>query len=236
MKNIAARFVVFSFLFCIPLIILMTSSVKAMAEDKVVIGYFSTENQENFEKNVKPTFERLNGNCKKCEIVNLTPYDEKGSYSEKDLLEKMKTSQDIAFYFFSWNKKATDKNKDLLSALSEKIESGKLVIAATGQAAEGEPVLPLSRTLMGQVKDAIIIGEIIGNERMVPQSYYGPEMLTAIRAPKDIASQGAGPLYFIARLANSWGKRKPTEWLEHFKTKKAKSRKIWLDVDDLVGK
>lgn len=208
-----------------------------MAEDKVVVGYFSMENQEAFEKSVKPAFERLNGGCKKCEIVNLTPYDEKGVYSENDLLEKLKNAPaEISFYFFSWNKKATERNKELIGVLSEKIASEKLVIAPTGQAAEGETGLPLSRTLMGQTKDVIIIGEIIGNERMLPQSYFGPEMLTAIRAPKEFANQGMGPMYFTARLANNWGKRKPAEWLQHFKTKKTKSRKIWLDADDLFGR
>ncbi|HEY8271325.1 MAG TPA: hypothetical protein VIG33_10595 [Pseudobdellovibrionaceae bacterium] len=237
MNNIAVRFyirfIIFSFVFYTTFV----TSAKAMAEDKVVIGYFSTENQETFEKNVKPAFERLNGACKKCEIMNLTPYDEKGVYSEKDLLEKLKNSPpEISFYFFSWNKKATDRNKELISALGEKIEGGKLVIAPTGQAAEGEPGLPLSRTLMGQTKDVIIIGEIIGNERMLPQSYFGPEMLTALRAPKDLAVQGMGPMYFVGRLANNWSKRKPEEWLQHFKTKKIKSRKIWLDADDLFGR
>jgi hypothetical protein len=233
MKNIAARFIAFSFLFSSTLVV----SVKAIAEDKVVIGYFSTESQEVFEKNIKPAFERFKGNCKNCEIVNLTPYNDTGAYSEKELLEKLKNpSMEVSFYFFSWNKKATAQNKDLIALLGEKVDGGKLVIAPTGQAAEGEPGLPLSRTVMGQAKDVIIIGEIIGNERMLPQSYFGPEMLTAIRAPKDLASQGTGPIYFASRLANNWTKRKPVEWLQHFKAKKTKSRKIWLDADDLLGR
>ncbi len=233
MKNIAMRFIVFLSLFSSALLV----SVKVMAESKVVIGYFSTENQEAFTNKAKPAFERLKGNCKNCEIVNLTPYDDKGAYSEKGLVEKLKNPpQEIAFYFFSWNKKATDRNKELIEALGNEVESGKLVIAPTGQAAIGESGLPLSRTVMGQTKDVIIIGEIIGNERMLPQSYFGPEMLTAIRAPKDFSNQDMGALYFAARLAINWNKRKPADWLQHFKIKKIKSRKIWLDADDLLDR
>jgi hypothetical protein len=235
MKNIALRLFAFSLLFSIT----ATVSVNALAVDdgKVVIGYFSTEKQEDFEKKIKPVFEQLKGSCKNCELMNLTPYDDKGNYSEKDLLEKVKNPPvEMAFYFFSWNKKATDQSHDLIQVLSDKVDSGKLVIAPAGHAADGEPGLSLSRTIMGQSKDVIIIGEITGNERILPQSYFGPEMMTAIRAPKEFQGQGYSPLYFATRLAAVWSKRKPAEWLQHFKTKKIKSRKIWLDADDLLGR
>ncbi|MBS1969608.1 MAG: hypothetical protein JSU04_04850 [Bdellovibrionales bacterium] len=235
MQNIALRLIAFSLLFSVA----TTVSVNALAADdgKVVIGYFSTEKQEDFEKKITPVFDSFKGSCKNCELVNLTPYDDKGNYSEKDLLEKVKNPPpEVSFYFFSWNKKASDQTKDLIQILGEKVDSGKLVIAPTGHAAEGEPGLALSRTVMGQAKDVIIIGEIIGNERMMPQSYFGPEMLTAIKAPKEYQGQGYSPLYFATRLAAVWNKRKPTEWLQHFKTKKIKSRKIMLDENDLLGR
>lgn len=235
MKNIALRLMTFSLVFSA----VFATAVKAVADDsKVVIGYFSTENQEDFDKKIKPVFESFKGsNCKNCELVNLTPYDDKGNYSEKDLLEKVKNPPaEMTFYFFSWNRKVNPQNQGLIPVLSEKVESGKLVIAPTGHAAEGESGLPLSRTVMGQAKDVIIIGEITGNERMLPQSYFGPEMMTGIRAPKDYAGQGYSPLYFATRLAAVWNKRKPAEWLQHFKTKKIKSRKIWLDENDLLGR
>jgi hypothetical protein len=120
--------------------------------------------------------------------------------------------------------------------LSEKITSGKLVLASTGQALAGEPGSPLSRTIMGQTKDAIIIGETTGRERMLPQSFFGPEMLTAINAPKEHEGKGVSPLYFAAKWAGVWSKRTPAEWLAHFKTKKMKSRKIFLDANDLLGR
>ncbi len=235
MKNIALRLFVFSLLISTA----MSVAVKSFANDesKVVIGYFSTESQADFEQKIKPVFESFKGKCKNCELVNLTPYDEKGNYSEKDLLEKVKNPPtDVAILYFSWNKKVSPQNQGLIPILGEKVENGKLVIAPAGHAAEGESGLPLSRTVMGQSKDVIIIGEITGNERILPQSYFGPEMMTAIRAPKEYAGQGYSPLYFATRLAAVWDKRKPAEWLQHFKAKKVKSRKIWLDVNDLLGR
>jgi hypothetical protein len=206
-------------------------------EKKIEVGYFSTQSAEYFEKTVKPLFDEFKGSCKDCEIVNLTPYDEKGLYLEKALVEKLKSdAPEIQFYFFDWNKKMSDPMRPLVSLLNDKIQKGQLVLAPTGQAAEGEPGSALSGTLMGQAKDVVIIGETTGRERMLPQSYFGPEMLTAIYAPKEHSEKGVGPLYFAARWASVWNKRSPDEWLSHFKTKKIKNRKIFLDTTDLLGR
>ncbi len=227
MKNIALRFV--------SIFVAFVYFQQAFAESKVVVGYFSTESMDHFEKNVKPLFEEFKGGCKACEIVNLTPYDEKGGYSEKDLLEKIKKDSSGAdFYLFDWNKIVNDQNRNLTAILVEKISSGKLVLSATGHAAQGETGSPLSRTVFGQTKDAIIIGEITGRERMLPQSYFGPEMLTALSVPKEHEGRGVSPLYFSGRWAAVWAKKSPEEWLAHFKAKKMKSRKIFLDTNDLL--
>lgn len=242
MKNIAMRFLLFSVLSCAVFSVgafaeekVEPAAAKTAPANKVVIGYFSQESQEDFEKKVKPAFEQFKGSCKNCEITNLTPYDEKGNYAEKLLVEAFKNSpEEVSIFFFSWNKRATDQNKELVPLLGEQSAKGRLVVAPTGHAAEGEAGLALSRTVMGQVKDVVIIGEITGNERMLPQSYFGPEMMTAIRAPKDFLGQGGGPLYFASRLAGVWSKRTATDWIQHFRTKKERSRKIWLDTYDLL--
>jgi hypothetical protein len=239
MNNIAMRFTLFSLLMMSFLLNFFgVQEARAAAPDpKVVVGYFSTEPAEKFEKEIKPLFEEFKGSCKNCEIQNLTPYDEKGAYSEKDLLDKVKAAPgEVSFFFFDWNKKITDQDRPLAKLLGEKIEAGKPVLAATGQALPDQPGSALSRTLMGQTPNAIIVGEVTGRERMLPQSFFGPEMLTAISAPKEHQGKGVGPLYFAARWAAVWTKRSATEWQSYFRTKKAKSRKIFLEVGDLLGR
>lgn len=208
------------------------------SDDKVVVGVFTTDSQASFDKKIKPLFEEFKNSCKNCEILNLTPYDEKGNYSEKQVLEKLKNAPpEVSFFYFDWNVKTVpDQNTALIAALGEKSSAGKLIVAPTGQAKEGEAGAPLSRTVMGQAKDTIIIGELTDRDRLLPQSYFGPEMLTAIRPPKAYIGQGYSPLYFASRLAAAWTQRKPTEWIPYFKNKKIKSRKLWLEVEDLVGR
>lgn len=233
MKNIAVRSLVI-----LSSLLMISPLARASGDNKVVLGVFSTGSQENFDKKIKPLFEEFKNSCKNCEIINLTPYDDKGNYSEKDLLDKLKNAPaEVSFFYFDWNKKSpADQNTALITALSEKADAGKLVVSPTGQAKEGEPGAPLSRTIMGQARDAVIIGEITDRDRLLPQSYFGPEMLTAIRPPKIYIGQGYGPLYFASRLATAWNRRKPTEWMPYFKNKKQKSRKLWLEVEDLVGR
>jgi hypothetical protein len=242
MKNIAARSLIFILSrFCASVLLLpalIIAAPTAFADEKVVIGTFTTDSQENFDKKIKPVFEDMKNSCKNCEIINLTPYDDKGIYSEKGLIDKLKNPPaEVSFFYFDWNKKTTgDQDKALITLLGEKADQGKLIITPTGQAKEGEAGAPLSRTIMGQARDAVIIGEITDRDRMLPQSYFGPEILTALRPPKAYIGQGHAALFFAARLASAWERRKPTEWLAHFKTKKMKSRKLWLDADDLVGR
>lgn len=246
MKNIAVRslmnrlvqnFAGLGATLLIAAFVIITAST-AFADEKVVIGVFTTETRENFDKKIKPAFDDLKGTCKNCEITNLTPYDDKGVYSEKGLIDKIKNAPaEVSFFYFDWNKKTSgDQDKALITLLGEKNDQGKIVISPTGQAKEGETGAPLGRTVMGQARDVVIIGELTDRDRMLPQSYFGPEILTALRPPKAYLGQGHAALFFASRLAGNWNRKKPTEWIPHFKATKLKSRKLWLDSEDLVGR
>lgn len=238
MKNFAVRSFISRALPSLVFGLAILSATPAFSDEKVVVGVFTTESQADFDKKIKPVFDDFKNSCKSCEVLNLTPYDDKGNYSEKGLVDKLKNPPaEVSFFYFDWNKKnAADQNAALIAALSEKADQGKVVVSPTGQAKEGEQGAPLTRTIMGQARDVVIIGEITDRDRMLPQSYFGPEILTALRPPKSYIGQGHSALYFAARLAANWNKRKPTEWIPHFKEKKQKTRKLWLDADDLVGR
>jgi hypothetical protein len=107
-----------------------------------------------------------------------------------------------------------------------------VVVAAAGSPPTTESSSPLSRTVFGQVHDAVIIGELGDRERLLPTGFYGPEMLTAIRPPKE-TGEGYSAMIFVANLAENWPKRSPQDWVEHFKSKKSKSRKLWMGLNDL---
>ena len=200
---------------------------------KTRVVYFGLQSQADFELKVKPIFDTAAG-CKSCELVNFTPYTKDGAVDQEAMNERIdELPADTTFVFFDFNTKANEGNKDLLEALNKRADSGLLVVGAAGVPKANESSGPLARTILGQVHNAIIIGELGDRDRLQPTGFYGPEMLTALRPPKDKLGQGYSPLLFAANLADHWGKRSGSEWAEYLKGKKAKNRKIWMDMNDI---
>ncbi|MBX2986911.1 MAG: hypothetical protein KF802_03350 [Bdellovibrionaceae bacterium] len=197
-----------------------------------VVGYFSKEPAAVFDTKVKPFF-ATQSKCPGCEIRNLTPYNSKGEYNPDKLVDAIEAvPQDVSFLFFDWNERSGPKNKEVLDALNQKISEGRLLIASAGVPPTNEGTCPLNRTLMGQANDAIIIGELVERDLLLAQCYYGPEMLSAIRPPKELMGQGMAPLYFVSRLAGSWNKRKPQDWSSYLKARKNKSKRLWPELEE----
>lgn len=221
-------------LFCLLVVVLggFAFAKAAVSTKKVMVGYFGQQKQEIFDKNIKPVF--LNESCKTCELVNFTPDMSDGKFDVKVLIAKIESlPEDISFIFINYNMKVTDENKQLVELLNKKAAMGIVIVGAAGSPASTDSSSPLSRTVLGQVKSALIIGELGERDRLMPTAFYGPEMLTAIRPPKDKLGQGYSPLIFAANLAENWQKRSAQEWPDYLKKKKSSSRKLWLDINDM---
>ncbi|QDK45959.1 hypothetical protein DOM22_12760 [Bdellovibrio sp. ZAP7] len=210
----------------------------ALAQASVPAGktrviYFGMQNQADFELKVKPVFDST-ASCKNCEIINYTPYTAEGTVDEAAMHERINTlPADTSFVFLDFNLKSNEQSKAFLDALNKRADSGMIVVGSAGAPKTNEASGPLTRTVLGQVHNAVIIGELGDRDRLMPSAFYGPEMLTALRPPKDKLGQGQAPLIFAANLADKWNKRTPQEWTDYFKSKKQKNRKIWMDLNDL---
>lgn len=218
----------------------LTVSLRALAlvptDTPTKIVYFGSVNSEEFESKIKPFFlERLRS-CKKCELINHTPYDAEGNLKES-LLEGRIDSLPVgtSFLFFDFNLKSNDSNRSLVQALNKRADAGLVIVGSAGAPKEDESSGSLSKTVLGQVRGALIIGELAERDRLMPTGFYGPEMLTAIRPPKEVMGQGYSPIIFAAALADKWTRRTGQEWIEHFRSKKLKTRKLWLDLNDMFN-
>ncbi len=202
----------------------------------VVVGYYSVENQKSFEEKIKPLFEKQTSGCSQCQIVNLTPYDDKGEFDMKSLEDSLKKiPQEVKILFFDFNFKKNDVSASIIEQLSQISAQGILVVASAGTPKEQQATSPLSKTLFGQIKNAFIIGDLGERERLNPQGFFGPEMLTAIRSPRDLNVPSVGPLLFASKLATDYSRRSPQEWTGYLRSKKEKSRKIWPDLQDFFN-
>lgn len=207
------------------------------APGKIVVGVISGESRTEFETKYNSFFKEQWSNCPNCELRNLSVYDDKGNLNEKALasqLEALAGETSLLFFNVNWRYKA-DEHKPLVDLL-KKISEHEVVIGSAGYPRSGESSAPLSRTVLTQVAGLIVIGEINERERLLADSFFGPEMLTAIKPPRDYVGKGLGPAFFVAKLAQSYPRRLPQDWLTHFRNQKMKSRRIWPQVEEFFSR
>lgn len=198
----------------------------------VQVAYFHKLNKDQFAKQVKPVFDQ-NKTCKSCELVDRTPYLDSGEVDESKLIREIGAlGAEFQIIFLNWNEKATKTNHELSDALVKKSLEGQLIFFNVGMPSNNEPTISINKTIAGQIPEAIIVGEMTERERLLPQLFYGPEMLTAIKPPKEISGQGLAPVFFISKWVSQWSKRKPNEWVSYLKLRKNKVRKMWLGTED----
>jgi len=211
-----------------------TSIPTLRAPGKIVLGIISSDSKNDFESKIAPFFKEQWANCSSCELRNLSTYDEKGNFNDKLQPAQLEAAVDgLQFLLINvnWRYKA-EEHKPLADLLKKLMAKNILILGAAGYPKEGESSAPLSRTLLSQVPDLIIIGEINERERLLGSSYFGPEMLTAIKPPREYIGKGLGPSFFAAKLAQNYTRKLPVDWLSHFRTQKMKSRKIWPQVEE----
>ncbi len=205
---------------------------------QIVVGIISEKSLQKYQDEVQKEVEDILKSCSKCQIKNFSPYDEEGQFKMADLESQvLKARSETSFLYILWNEKVTDENKKAIEVLRKVISENFLVIGTTGLAKTTEPTLPLNKTVLGSVPGLIIVGDLEARERLPVRSYFGPEMLTAIRSPDENDGPGIGSAYFVGRLANDYYKRESNKaWMDHFQQTKLKTRKLWPGLEEFFGR
>lgn len=198
----------------------------------VSVGIVDDESKAVFEEKILPFIKEQASPCNRCEFVNFSPYDKSGAFVESKLIDGLKNAAKSSFVFISWNRPMASDQQKIVDVLKKMVKDGTLIIATAGTAHMDQSTLPLGKTVLGQVPEIVIIGEMRENERLLQQSFYGPEMLTAIRPPKGIVEAGYSPALFAGKLAQNFQRKTGPEWLVHFRETKAKSRRMWPDTNE----
>lgn len=215
-----------------------TSSVKEGAAKTVVLGVMSEVPRAQFADKFQNFFKGQWQNCSACEVKNLTPYNEDGNLNRAALATALDTAVgQIQVLFLSWNEVANAQNQAWVDSLKKLSAAGVVLIGPAGEPSGSNPALSLSRTVLGQIPDAVIVGDLNEREGLLRRSFYGPEMLTALKAPRDAeVGTGQASSMFAARLAKEWNKKTQAEWISHFRARKSASRRIWPGLDEFFGR
>ncbi len=211
---------------------LLSQAASDANQPSVQVAYFHKLKKEKFTNQIKSYFDQSK-TCKSCELIDRSPYKESGEVDESKLINEISTlGPEFQIIFINWNEKSSESNQPLSEVLAKKSVQGALILFTAGAPLNEEPTIALNKTIAGQIPEAVIVGEMTERERLLPNLFYGPEMLTAIKLPKEFSGQGLAPVYFLSKWVSQWSKRKPTEWVSFMKLKKNKVRKLWLGIED----
>ncbi len=212
------------------------------AEAGASVAYFGLGGKSHFDSHIKPLFADNSKCSKDCEVTDFSAFDREEmkkletDQRAKKLLEKMKKvgpGYSIVYFDFNLaNHESLEPHQKLIKKWFR--DDGRLIIAHSGVSYGAEPTWPLSKTFLGSLKEVLIFGELMERDRLLTNSFFGPEMLTALRPAKSLMRMGVAPWVFVGQLSGVYQKRSNTEWVEHFQKKKKATKKLWLEGSDLL--
>lgn len=173
-------------------------------------------------KNIEALFKKELGSCPvHVEYRNL--YNSKGDLLEEPALKVLKEAEQKAdLVHLSWNLPMNPGFSKIVAQLN-RISQKKILVGASGAPQDGVLTAKLSTTVMGQVQGAILIGELNSKGHLALNSYYGPELLTALRAPDAHPGSSFSSVIFTSRLACAYAKDSKKNWKESLRKRKEKS-------------
>ena len=199
---------------------------------QVILGVWDQAKKSDYESRIAPVLQGEVSGCADCVIKNYSPYDAQGNFisdeSSKGSLELL--AQEAHVIFLNHNERVNAANKVLIEIMKKAQTAGHVIVIAAGQPGEHESSAPLSQTVAGQIPNALIIGELGERDRLLGASYFGPEMLTALRPPKEQIGQGVAPAIFAGRLTKAFHRK--SDWVKYLTEKKLVNKKIWLEIND----
>ena len=206
---------------------------KSDAKNANLLMYFTHKDQDEMEE-LRSLINPLVKTCLKCDVTLVSIAYKGAKIDLKDLQKKMSdVPENTKMVVFDFNLKDSTETKfwgDQIQALQKK---GVLVMSATGRAQESEIPMFLNKTVLGQNQKVILIGELSERERMWPLSHFGPEILTALRLPDQFSGQDLAGFYVAMRILPRVQQKSMEDWVTQLSEKKFKTKKIWLDVDEL---
>lgn len=220
-----------NFIFVIALL-LMSSAVKAT---QVTIGFLAFSELEASE--VKALIPRAQQVCRNCDFKDLTPYTFDKKIDEEKLASFFNEKPSVDLLVFLDNPRLTQKNQVWQEVLKKWIAQGQLIVSSAGKKSESEVgTVSLSQTVFASIPGVIIIGELEGRDVLKKTSYFGPQMLTALRTQRSEFKNH--PAFWWGAF---WGQqlpssKTPAEWEQMFTKNKLSTKTLWPQLELLFNR
>lgn len=207
------------------------------AVDPVVLAVVDPVDKKEFDEQIYPNIKSNLSTCRHCEVLNVTPYSLTGQFYPSELANKLDSvPKKDAVLVFLWNRKfKKGEDEPLIEKVRGLIKGGVVVVAAAGRPKENEATLMISRTLWGQIPEVLIVGELEAAERLAP-TFFGPELITALRPTLGFEGTDRGALPFAIRLTSQFKSRPALQWHSSLRDRKSKLRAFWPTLADFFGR
>ena len=216
----------------------------AMVKQRAIrIAVFDSGERHPHQKQVLAAFSKY---CPGAQILTFPIYDSKGQLKADQFSQQIqgaiKHRADI--FHFSFNLPYSQRLMPMAQTLKNHLAS-QLVVAAAGENPYNvNKIVPLSKTLMGQLPAVLLIGELNKKSQLAPRSSYGPELLTALRRDADFPPGSSyTAVQFTCALAQrlqSKGQQGQMDqkgrklWLQQIKTRRASSKNLYPSINELL--
>jgi hypothetical protein len=171
---------------------------------------------------------------KNLSFVDFGVYDRNNQLDLKAVENKIESlSKTVNFLYLDFNQPMKDDLQALAVKIQDVVRSQTLIIANGGLSQDPSSTSQIKGTLFGKINGLVLIGEMDQRERLIPGSYFGPELLTAVKPPRQWEWPGAAGLLFVSSLGTQWFKRSVIDWKLHFAQSKSSSKKLWLRLEEL---
>jgi len=166
--------------------------------------------------------------------VDFSIFDSNGLLDLKAIEGKFETfAKSVNLLYLDFNQPMRMDLQSLANTIQDSVRGQTLIVANTGLSSNVNTTLQIRGTLFGKVNGLILIGEMDQRERLIPGSYFGPEMLTAIKPPRQWEWPGSAALLFLSHLGSQWYSKSAIDWKIHFAKAKSATKRLWLGLDEL---
>lgn len=175
----------------------------SMSEARTSIALFDSSLKTDHGKAVHNFLKDKLKTCQSCEILHFDFFDSNGKVDVKKMESLISgLPKSVKILHFSWNVPFTEKYKEVVRILNQKINENIKVVAAAGESQDPfEIAMPVKETVMGQLTGVILVGELNAKGRLSNSSYFGPEIKVSYPMIPGHSGSSFTSLLETARLA-----------------------------------
>ena len=226
------KFLIIGVVLCGPFLF----SFQAAAETRSVrVAVFDAPGFHTHSKQVMALLKEHSQKCLKCTYELIPIYSANGDLDVPGFVNSLKKIKaEYQLIHLSWNMRMEPRLEPILAELNRLSKNGIAIVAASGETSEsGQVALPVEQTIMGQVRGAILIGELDHRKKLPMSAYFGSSIFTAFPPSKNLKGSSFTAPVFTAQWATNFYQRNLKQWQDHFEDRKKKSFSMWPSLGEL---